>query len=243
MRVLIVDDQVLFRDGLRRLLAEEADFEVIGQAGHVKEAIELTLKLKPDLVLLDLSLPDGSGFDALRAIVEQRPETAVVILSVHAYEQYMVEAIRIGAMGYIEKSAPFASLVAALRGIRQGQPAVSRTMAARLVEEVRRLGQQVQADPSALGSLTERERQVLALLGSGASNDEIAGQLVISKNTVKVHVHNVLGKLNLKNRAQLVHFARRYNFDKHKPQDNHQSDGGPEMGADGAHLASPPSPA
>ena len=208
MRLLIVDDQVLFREGLRSLLALEPDFEVVGQAGHVQEAIERISQLQPDVVLLDLSLADGSGFDVLRAVASRQSQTAIVILTIHDYERYMIEAIRLGARGYLQKGMPFSSLVAALRGIQRGQVAISRNMAGRLVEEIQRLGRHVSDDPAWLSALTARERQVMSLLGAGASNAEIAVKLVISRNTVKVHVHNLLKKLGIKTRSQLAQFAQ-----------------------------------
>jgi DNA-binding NarL/FixJ family response regulator len=214
VKVLIVDDHVLFSQALQGLLSSEPDFEVVGRASQVQEAIECVVRLKPDLVLLDLGLADGSGFDVLKEIVSRRLPTIPVILTGHDFQRYMFEAIRMGAKGYIQKETTYPSLIAALRGVRQGEAAVTRSMASLLVEEVQRLGSYVEVEPGALDTLTTRERQVLALLASGADTLEIAERLVISKHTVKVHIHNLLDKLNLKNRAQAVRFAQRYGFDK-----------------------------
>jgi DNA-binding NarL/FixJ family response regulator len=208
MRVLIADAQMLFRAGLAALLSAEPDFQVVGQTGRVREAIDCAFRLKPDLMLLDLALADGSGFDVLRAIGTQQPESAIVVLTANGYDRYLVEAIRLGAKGFLQKEIAYPSLVAALRGIRQGEAAISRKAANRLVGELQRLGRRVTDEDGVAGNLTARERQILTLLRSGASNTDIAAQLVISKYTAKVHVHNMRKKLSLTNRAQLVRFAQ-----------------------------------
>jgi DNA-binding NarL/FixJ family response regulator len=209
MRVLIADRHVLFREGLERLLSGEPDFTVVGQASRRGEAVALAVELQPDLVLLDVELADGSGLEALREIMAQRPASTVVVLTHRDTDETLFAAFRAGASGYLNKDMPFASLLLALRRLRQGEPALSRAMTARIVQEFHRSGRAAAPGGPPLESLTARELQVLRHLGSGASNREIAGRLMISEHTVKVHVRNILEKLGLKNRSQAAHVARR----------------------------------
>jgi two-component system nitrate/nitrite response regulator NarL len=209
MNVLIVDDHVLFREGLVSLLANQPDLTVVGEAGSTREAITKTCELKPDLVLLDLHLPDGDGLEAIRIILSKMPETKVVVLTIYESEDSFISAIRSGAVGYLHKKMPLAKLLLSLRAIERGEAALSRTMTSRLVIEFQRIGKTSQSDKSDLDILTPREMEVLELLGSNATNQEIAEHLVIAENTVKVHVHNILEKLNFQNRYQAGRFARR----------------------------------
>jgi two-component system nitrate/nitrite response regulator NarL len=209
MKILIVDDHVLFREGLVSLLGNQPDLNVVGEAGLVAEAITKTCDLEPDLVLIDLHLPDGDGLEAIKIILSKRPETKVVVLTIYESEDLFISAIRNGAVGYLSKKIPLAKLLLSLRAINRGEAALSRTMASRLVVEFQRLGKTSQSDEPDLDILTPREMEVLELLGSSASNHEIADRLVIAENTVKVHVHNILEKLNFQNRYQAGRFARR----------------------------------
>lgn len=212
MKVLIADQHVLFREGLERLLSSEPDFQVIGQASRVHEAIEQAITLKPDLVLMDIGLMDGSGLEALKEIMARRPESTVVILTVTDADEYLFEAFHSGARGYLLKDTPIAKLLTALRALRQGEPILSRTMTSRIIKEFYRSGRTLNLEISALDSLTARELEVLRHIGTGASNRDIASRLVISEHTVKVHVRNILEKLKLKNRSQAASFARRSGF-------------------------------
>jgi two-component system nitrate/nitrite response regulator NarL len=209
MKILIVDDHVLFREGLVSLLASQPDLAVVGEAGLASEAITKTCDLEPDLVLIDLHLPDGDGLEAIKIIVSKRPKTKVVVLTVYESEDLFISAIRNGAVGYLSKKMPLAKLLLSLRAINRGEAALSRTMASRLVVEFQRLGKTSQSEKPDLDMLTPREMEVLELLSSSASNHEIANQLVIAENTAKVHVHNILEKLNFQNRYQAGRFARR----------------------------------
>jgi DNA-binding NarL/FixJ family response regulator len=208
--VLIVDDHVLFREGLNSLLSLEADFRVVGQADSVRDAIDEAVRLKPDLVLMDISLPDGSGLEAVKAIARRLPQTGVVVLTVHEPEEYLLEAIRVGAKGFVPKGMPFANLLAALRAARSGETAITRRMVNRLADELRRLGKPTEVSSEALSALTSREMQILSHLGSGASSREIAEALVISEHTVRVHIHNILDKLGLESRSEAASFARNH---------------------------------
>lgn len=209
MNVLIVDDHVLFRQGLVSLLQSEADFQVVGQAGSSREAIQKAGELRPDMILMDFSLPDGSGVDAARAILSEIPDCKIIFLTVHAEDETMIEAVRCGAKGYMLKNVPIKQLIQALRSAQEGEAAISRSMMVHIMDELARASGQVQTDPDALDRLSAREIEVLRELTTGASNQEIARRLFISKNTVRHHVHNLLDKLELENRKQLAKTAKR----------------------------------
>jgi DNA-binding NarL/FixJ family response regulator len=220
MKVLTVDDHILFREGLVSLLSDHPDFTVVGEAGTVREAVAMALELKPDLVLLDLNLPDGSGLDVIKSILSRRPETKIVILTVHETEDLLLAAIRDGAIGYIVKNTPVSELLLSLRALARGEAALSRTMTTRLVRSVHRLDKSINEDDPDLEELTPREIEVLQLLGARATNQEIADQLVIAENTAKVHVYNILKKLEFNSRQEAGKFARRKGL---TPSSNHSS--------------------
>ena len=210
MKVLIVDDHALFREGLVSLLNSQPDIMVIGEAGCVDEAIAMARELEPDLVLMDFGLPDGTGLDATQAILAERPETKIVFLTVHEQDDRLFAAIRSGAKGYLLKNVPVSKLLDYLRGVERGEAAISRAMTSQILEEFVRGGAARDPGPDELGGLTSRELEVLRELGTGASNQEIADRLVIAENTVKVHVRNVLAKLDLRNRREAASYARRH---------------------------------
>jgi DNA-binding NarL/FixJ family response regulator len=160
-------------------------------------------------------LLDATGFDALKEIMSRRPESTVVMLTNRDTDEYLFEAFRSGARGYLLKDTPFATVLTALRALRHGEPVLSRAMTSRIVQEFYRSGKQVSPELSALDSLTARELQVLRQLGTGASSRDIATRLVISEHTVKVHVRNILEKLDLKNRSQAANVARRNGLAHH----------------------------
>ena len=136
MRLLLVDDHALFREGLVSLLDDQPDIDVVGQAGSVQEAVELARELQPDLILMDFTLPDGSGLEATQAILAERPETNIVFLTVHDRDEYLFHAIRSGAKGYLLKNVPVTNLLAYLRGIGQGEAAISLTMVSHILDEI-----------------------------------------------------------------------------------------------------------
>ena len=212
MRILIVDDHILFREGLVSMLSNYPDISVVGEAGTVSSAIEKTIELNPDLVLLDISLPDGSGIDALREILAHQPNTKIVMLTIHESDDLFLAAIRNSAVGYLLKNIPISKLLKTLRGLANGEAALSRKMTARIVEEYSRTGKTHEFGNHGEKMLTTRELEILQLLGTGATNHEIADRLVLSENTVKVHVHNILEKLNLRNRLEAAQYARRCDF-------------------------------
>jgi two-component system NarL family response regulator len=214
MRLLIVDDHVLFREGLASLFKHNPDFDVVGEAGSVKEAIQASLELRPDLILMDFSLGDGTGLEATQAILANFPEAKIVFLTMHEDDERLFTAIRSGAKGYLLKNIPVTDLINALQAIHRGEAALSSKMTARLIDEFARLSTQGKENRSEFDSLSEREKDVFRELVRGASNQEIAERLFISENTVKNHVHKILTKLNLENRREIIHFANKQGIKK-----------------------------
>jgi DNA-binding NarL/FixJ family response regulator len=208
VRVLIADDHGLFRDGLRSLL-EARGIEVVGEARNGREALDLALRLRPDVVLMDLAMPELSGLEATRLLSAQAPATNVVVVTASEDDADLFEAIKSGAQGYIFKNLEADQFFPLLEGVTRGEPALSPGLARKLLREFGRpavaAGQET--GPAAL---TAREREVLELLVAGVtSNRELAGRLIVSENTVKYHLRNILDKLHLRNRAQVVAYALR----------------------------------
>jgi DNA-binding NarL/FixJ family response regulator len=211
MKIIIVDDHVLFREGLAAIIRSESDIEIIGQAGSVQEAVELVRVLKPDMILMDFGLPDGTGADATKAILKEHPQCKVVFLTMSEQEEHLFAAIRSGAKGYLLKNMRPSKLVSSLRSVQQGESAVSRSMTLRLMEELARTKEPLRTNEP---TLTRRELDVLRELASGCSNQEIADKLFISENTVKYHVHSILEKLNLPDRRDAAAYAREHGIVK-----------------------------
>lgn len=209
MKIVIVDDHILFREGLMAIIHPEPDIEVVGMAGTVREAIELVRTVKPDIVLMDFSLPDGNGAEATRMILRECPECKIVFLTMSEEDEDLFEAIRSGAKGYLLKNMQPRKLVVALRSVQKGESALSRSMTTRLMEELSRTKKTEYPQDA---TLTHREADVLRALASGLSNQEIAERLYISENTVKYHVHSMLGKLGLNNRRELASYAREHGY-------------------------------
>lgn len=210
MKVLIVDDHVLFRQGLVSLLQSELDFQVVGQAGSAREAVAKAADLRPDMILMDFSLPDSSGVDATRMILAEIPDCKIIFLTVHAEDERLIEAVRCGAKGYMLKNVPIKQLIQALKSAQEGQAAISRSMMAQVMGELARTSGKAQPESNTLDKLSSREIDVLRELTTGASNQEIAERLYISKNTVRHHVHNMLDKLEMENRRQLARAAKQF---------------------------------
>jgi two-component system response regulator NreC len=208
IRLLLVDDHAVVRSGLRMLLETQGDMEIIGEAGTAREALELLEKLEPDVILMDISLPGVSGIEAARTIKERMPSTAIVALTIHEDEEYFFKMLEAGASGYIPKRAAPEELVTAIEAAAAGEVYLYPSMAKLLVKDY--LGQeQSQKAPRVLDGLTAREQEVLAPLAEGASNAEIADRLDISPKTVARHRENIMHKLNLHSRAELVKYAIR----------------------------------
>lgn len=208
MRILIADDHALFRDSLRSLL-EARGLEVTGEARNGREAVELASKLQPDVVLMDLSMPEMDGIAATRLISAEQPGIKVVVLTASDEDAKLFEAIKSGAQGYLLKNLESEDFFNLLDGVNRGEPALTPALARKLLQEFARPAQAPAPvhDPDAL---TDREREVLELLVSGVtSNRKLAKQLGVSENTIKFHVRNILDKLHLHNRAQVVSYAIR----------------------------------
>jgi DNA-binding NarL/FixJ family response regulator len=214
IRLLIVEDHVIMREGLVSLLISQPDFEVVGEAGDVAEAISLSHELKPDLILMDFGLPDGTGLDATRAILTENPGINIVFLTVHEADDDLFAAIRFGAKGYLLKNIAVAKMVEALRGMARGEAPLSREMTGRVLQEFSRTRTPAEEEVESVNLLTPRELDVLAEICSGLSNKEIGDKLFISANTVKNHIHNMLEKLGLANRFELADYAARRGLDK-----------------------------
>ena len=192
IRVAVVDDHILFREGLVAIIRSEPDIEVVGQAGSVLEAVEVISTLKPDVALMDFGLPDGTGVDATEAILKENPECKIIFLTMSEEDDNLFSAIRSGAKGYLMKNMQPSKLVDTIKSVYRGESALSRSMTLRLMEELTRTKASLHSgDPT----LTRRELDVLRELASGFSNSEIAAHLFIAENTVKYHVHSILDKL------------------------------------------------
>jgi NarL family two-component system response regulator LiaR len=203
-RVLIVDDHGVVREGLRAYLELEPDIQVVGEAKDGLEAVRRAAELQPDVVLMDLVMPNMDGVDATSRIKEQQPATHVIILTSFLDDERVVPAIRAGATSYLLKDVAASDLARAIRGARAGQAQLHPEVARRLMQQVTS-----PRKPDAGAQLTDREREVLRLLADGRSNKEIARTLVVSERTVKGHVSNILGKLGLQDRTQAALFAVR----------------------------------
>lgn len=206
IRVLLVDDHLLFRKGLARLLDAQPDFEVVGEAADGLEAIEQTRLLSPDLVLMDIRMPNCNGFEATRRIKDQMPDMHVVMLTVSDDEQDLATAVRHGADGYLLKDLMPETLFQQLRGLMSGEAPISRGMTGKLFRQLAQRSQPT-VQPAATAVLSERECDVLALIVQGYSNQEIGDELGIARNTVKNHLRNILAKLGVRNRAQAAAYA------------------------------------
>ena len=205
--ILVVDDHVLFREGLVSLFQHTPDFHVVDQAGTVMEGAEKAFYHKPDIILMDFSLPDGTGLDATRTILDELPECKIVFLTVYETDENLFEAVQLGAMGYLLKNVSGASLLASLRALDQGEIAMSRKMMSKVVESSRTTTSV--PEPDLLSKLSPREIEILCKIKTGASNAQIADQLYLSENTVKHHVHSILEKLGVANRRQAGQIAQK----------------------------------
>jgi DNA-binding NarL/FixJ family response regulator len=210
IRVLLADDHHLFREGLANLLDAQPDFEVVGEAADGLEVLVMARQLRPDLILMDITMPGYDGVEATGKIKDELPEIIIVMLTVANDDERLFEAVRSGAQGYLLKTVRSMELVALLRGTVRGEAALTPAMAGRLLEEFRRLGTRAPtSEPDETTSLTPRELEVLRLVAMGDSNDEIASSLTISVHTVKSHIRNILAKLQVSQRQEAARYAQR----------------------------------
>jgi two-component system, NarL family, response regulator NreC len=207
-RLLLVDDHAVVRSGLRMLLENQGDMEIVGEAGSAAEALQALEALEPDVVLMDIGLPDTSGIDVTRQIKRLRPDTAVVALTIHEDEEYFFKMLEAGATGYVPKRAAPEELIQAIQAAAAGEVYLYPSLAKLLVKDYLTAEAGGRSN-KALDGLTEREREVLTLLADGAGNPEIAERLNISPKTVSRHRENIMRKLNLHSRAELVKYAIR----------------------------------
>jgi DNA-binding NarL/FixJ family response regulator len=217
IRVLLVDDQALFREGLRTLLSIRPDLEVVGEAENGREAVEMAAELRPDVILMDLRMPVLNGVAATRQLQAERPECKVIVLTTFDDDEYVFDGLRAGAVGYLLKDVSSDRLVEAIRAAARGETFLEPSIAAKVVAEFTRLSGERRSGgtrPSAteerplVEPLSERELEILGVLAAGASNREIAQQLYITEGTVKNHVTNILGKLGVRDRTQAALKAR-----------------------------------
>jgi DNA-binding NarL/FixJ family response regulator len=206
--VLIADDQALMRAGFRMILESEPDLEVVGEAADGREAVAEAARLRPDVVLMDVRMPEMDGMEATRRLLDGNGDTKVVMLTTSDMDEYVFEALRAGASGFLVKDVPPEQLVAGIRSVASGDSLLSPSITSRLIQEfVRRPPDALRSAPAELVRLTEREVEVLRLMALGRTNAEIATEFFVSETTVKTHVAHVLAKLGVRDRVQAVVFA------------------------------------
>lgn len=206
IRLLLVDDHEVVRTGLRMLLEGQSNMLIVGEASTGRQALLLAEELTPQVVVMDITLPDMSGIEVTRLLRKKFPEMAVVALTIHEDEQYFYEMLRAGASGYVPKRAAPEDLISAIEAASVGEVYLYPSLAKSLVSDFLNRASE-EKDRSAVDDLTEREQEVLALLADGLTNEQIAEELVISKHTVARHRENLMRKLNLHNRSELVRYA------------------------------------
>jgi DNA-binding NarL/FixJ family response regulator len=208
IRVLIADDQTLVRDGFRMILDAQEDIEVVGEAADGIEAVARARELRPHVVLMDVRMPNRDGLDATRELLRELPQLHVLILTTFDLNEYVYEAMRAGASGFLLKDAPRSQLIQGVRTVAAGDALLAPAITRRLIEQfVRRPPASIRPLPPKLDELTARELEVLKLVAGGRSNAEIAAELYVSDATVKTHVAHALRKLDLRDRVQAVVFA------------------------------------
>ncbi len=223
IRILVVDDHALFRRGLADCLAEAGDFEIVGEAEDGQQAVDLCKELMPDLILMDILMPNCGGLEAARRIKEENPGVKIVMLTVSEEDRNLFEAIKSGAEGYLIKDVKPAELRRMLRGIWAGEAPISPCTATRILREFARRARP-EADGASLAGLTPREREVLELVAGGQSNREIATALFVTEHTVKKHLRNILEKLHLQNRVEAAVYALQHGMVAGRPRPRPQDE-------------------
>jgi two-component system response regulator NreC len=205
IRVLLADDHTILRDGIRALLDDQADIEVIGEAGDGQATVKMTAQLQPDVVVMDIAMPLLNGLEATRQIQRDLPQVKVLILTMHENEEYIRQVLAAGALGYVLKDAAARDLIGAIRAVYQGEAVLSPAITRLVIEDYLRWGDIRPPDSS--NGLTSREREVLQLIAEGYTNKEIAEILCISIKTVQSHRTNLMSKLDLHDRGELIKYA------------------------------------
>lgn len=203
IKLLLVDDHAVLRDGLKTIIESEEDILIVGEAVSGKEALKHVAELSPDIILMDINMPDMNGVEVTRILKQEYPHIKVLMLTMHSHEEYFMAAIKEGADGYLLKDAPSNQVVDAVRAVYQGEAVIHPSLTRKLLS----FHQQNQSQEKDENSLTDREKEVLACLVEGMSNKEIGERLFVSDKTVKIHVSKIFKKLNVKSRSQVVIYA------------------------------------
>ncbi len=207
IRIVLVDDHTLFRQGIRTLLSAEPDIEIVGEAGNAADAVTVAGQARPDVILMDIGMNGMSSFEATRQIRKERPETRVIFLSMYDDEDYLAECVDIGANGYVLKESPADQLLTAVREVHRGGSYLSPRLLTRLVADFRASGRDGIPRQPRFATLTKREREILKMLAEGSSVKDIATYFQLSVKTVEAHKFNLMRKLDIHNKAQLVQYA------------------------------------
>lgn len=210
IRVLLVDDHAIVRDGLRTLIQSDREMEIVGEAGNGEEAVTLARQTKPDVILMDLVMPVKSGLEAIQEIKAENPEVGILVLTSFGEDDKVFPAIKAGALGYLLKDSRPAGILEAIYSVFRGESSLHPSIATKLIRELR----QPSELPPATNPLTEREVEVLKLVAKGMTNQEIAARLIISESTVSTHMRNIMGKLHLANRTQVSLYALKEGYTK-----------------------------
>ncbi|HKI57953.1 MAG TPA: response regulator transcription factor [Trueperaceae bacterium] len=208
-RLLLCDDHAMFRQGLRSILETEDDFRIIGEASTGREAVRYALETRPDVVLMDIQMPELDGVAATKAVLAEHPDAKVIILTMYRQDKYVFEAIKVGARGYLLKDADANDLIDAIRRVAAGETLLNAEMAASILDEFRKVGELPDHPDHKISELTEREEDILRLLAQGSSNQEIAQSLGVSEKTVRNRLSEIFSKLRLNNRTQAALYALR----------------------------------
>lgn len=207
IRIVLADDHHIVRDGLRSLLEEQDDMQVLAEAENGREAVALAVRLRPDVLVMDVGMPDLNGMEATRQVCDRAPGTRVVALSMHSDRRFVTDMLEAGASGYVIKDAAFEELARAIRIVREGHTFLCPAVAGAIVEDY--LGRRAAAQPALARPLTPREREVLQLLAEGRSTKQIAGRLSVSIKTVETHRSHIMAKLRIRSVAELTKYAIR----------------------------------
>lgn len=204
IRILIVEDQTLMRQGLKTILDLEPGFNVLGESADGQQGVDMALSIRPDVILMDVQMPMMNGIEATATICSVWPEAKIIILTTFGRDDYVYQGVRAGALGYLLKDAPADHLIQTIRRVHAGELFIQPEIASRMLREL------IRPQETPIEPLTKREQEVVVLLAQGQSNREIAQSLVVAEGTIKNHVSNILGKLQAENRTQAANIARRY---------------------------------
>jgi two-component system, NarL family, response regulator DevR len=213
MKILLVDDHEIVRLGLKSLLSRYPSFEVVGEAGTAREAVDKVRQYKPDVVVMDIRMPGSSGIEATREIMQKQPATKVIMLTSYVEDEMLFEAISAGAVGYVLKQIGSGDLVRALEAVSRGESLIDPALMRKVISKLREASRK--AEDEAFGTLTEQELKVLALVAEGKTNKEIASAIFLSEKTVRNYVSVILSKLNLSTRSEAAAYAVKHHIQDH----------------------------